>query len=209
MRLFPATFLRGRLRATMGRAERKEKRRCVLVATKPLGVEYLVPSVIMRPRHGMTSTRVHNIWLGILDRCKNDRAGYYGKRGIQVCDRWRSFDAFYADMGEPPSSQHSIDRIDVNGHYEPGNCRWATRIEQARNTRANTRLRFMGQELTIAEWSERTGIKPSTICVRLASGWSVERALSSPVRLIRIGAPWKAMGMSRSAWYRARLRPIP
>lgn len=153
----------------------------------------------MNRKHGMSGTRVHNIWLGMLDRCENDRSGDYGARGILVCDKWRSFEAFYADMGDPPGAGYSIDRIDVNGHYEPSNCRWATRTEQARNTRANTILRMNGQAMTIAAWSDRTGIKPATICFRLAHGWGVEKTLMTPVRSARIGQPWEAVGMSRSA----------
>jgi hypothetical protein len=77
-------------------------------------------------------------WRGIFARCENPNAtGYrnYGGRGIRVCDRWRDFEDFVADVGERPSMGHSLDRIDVNGHYEPGNCRWATHTDQARNRR--------------------------------------------------------------------------
>lgn len=133
--------------------------------------------------HGMSNTRIFKTWLYMMDRCKNDRQGTYGKRGIRVCRKWRdSFEEFYKDMGDLPSAQHSIDRIDVNGDYEPGNCRWATRIEQARNTRRNTRLILDGHTATIAEWSEITGLKAATICVRLYTlGWSVRDALIKPV----------------------------
>lgn len=156
-------------------------------------------------RHGMVGTKVYKTWCSMLDRCRNDRQGNYGKRGIRVCDRWlHSFNNFYADMGEPPTPTHSIDRIDVNGDYTPQNCRWATRIEQARNTTRNTVLAFNGDKATIAEWSERTGIKPATICRRLAVGQTVDVALTVPVQAWRLGAPWKAEGLSRSEWYRRR-----
>lgn len=163
-----------------------------------------------RYRHGMTGTRAHNIWLGMLDRCRNDRTGRYGKRGVKVCDRWRVFENFYADMGEPPSDQHSIDRIDVNGHYSPENCRWATRTEQARNTTRNTILEHDGKRRTIAEWSVITGIGEPTICHRLyVSKWSVSNALTKPpLRKLPHAKPWKLLGMSRSSWYRAG-RPMP
>lgn len=164
-------------------------------------------SAAAKTTHGMSNTRVFKIWLGMIDRCRNDRQGNYGARGIAVCAKWeKSFEAFYADMGDPPSAQHSLDRIDVNGDYEPGNCRWATRNEQARNTTRNTVLTKAGQSMTIAEWSEKTGIKDSTICERIYSlGWSVERALTEPAKTPRNDKPWLAAGVSRSTWYRQRV----
>ncbi len=157
----------------------------------------------------MSGARVHNIWMGMIDRCSNDRSGNYGKRGISVCERWLLFENFHEDMGNPPSSSHSIDRVDNDGDYRPGNCRWATRTEQARNTRSNTILALRGAKRTIAEWSELTGIKPATICRRLDAGWSVGRALTEPV-VARLDdpKPWTVLGISKSAWYRAG-RPMP
>lgn len=89
-------------------------------------------------RHGMTRTKVHQAWKAMHQRCSNpNRKHYqhYGGRGISVCERWATFENFYEDMGDPPSDRHSIDRIDVDGNYEPSNCRWATWSEQIRNRR--------------------------------------------------------------------------
>jgi hypothetical protein len=135
--------------------------------------------------HGMSGTAEHNAWMGIIDRCGNPKATFYrnyGGRGITVCDRWlKSFEAFYADMGPRPFADAQIDRIDNDGNYEPGNCRWATRTLNARNKRNNRLLTHDGHTRTLAEWSEVTGIKAPTIRKRIGYGWSVSRALSDPV----------------------------
>ena len=100
-----------------------------------------------------------------------------------VCDRWsRSFEAFIGDMGPRPSARHSIDRIDNNGDYEPGNCRWATSKQQARNTRVNYLVEHDGETKCVAEWAEQYGFKPSILYTRLVKlGWTFEKAVSWPV----------------------------
>lgn len=89
--------------------------------------------------HGLYKSREYRAWVALINRCENPRnADYskYGGRGISVCARWRhNFTDFYTDMGQRPSANHSIDRIDVNGNYEPSNCRWATKSEQQKNKR--------------------------------------------------------------------------
>lgn len=88
-------------------------------------------------RHGMSKTKVHECWKNMMQRCYNkNNTGYknYGARGITVCESWHKFENFYAAMGNPPAG-HSLDRIDVNGNYEPSNCRWVTQNTQQRNRR--------------------------------------------------------------------------
>ena len=101
-------------------------------------------------------------WVNLIRRCENvDEPSYrnYGGRGIRVCSRWRtSFRNFFADVGERPTPNHTIDRIDNNGDYEPSNCRWATPIEQARNRRGNVLVELSGQTMTISEALEVLGM---------------------------------------------------
>jgi hypothetical protein len=107
-------------------------------------------------------------------RCRNENAAnyrLYGARGISVCERWGQFEAFLSDMGPKPSARHQIDRIDNSGNYEPGNCRWATPVEQANNTRANHLLTIDGQTMTIVEWAREANILPVTLRRRIKDGW--------------------------------------
>lgn len=104
----------------------------------------------------------------------------YGGRGIRVCERWASsFEAFLADMGPKPGPEYSIDRIDVNGDYEPGNCRWATSGQQANNTRRNRRFTHDGLTMTLTEWAARIGISISALHGRLRR-MPAAKALSMP-----------------------------
>jgi hypothetical protein len=127
-------------------------------------------------------------WHVMIARCykpSHEFYSQYGGRGIRVCDRWRdSFESFLADMGPRPSLQHSIDRIDVNGDYEPTNCRWSTQTEQMRNTRSNRMLTAFGKTQCVAAWAEETGLPAGTILDRLRFNWTVEDTLSHP-RMVR------------------------
>lgn len=117
-------------------------------------------------------------------RCLNPKNRVYpnyGGRGIRVCERWlNSFENFLADVGTPPNDgqKYSIDRINTNGNYEPGNVRWATQETQANNTRANVFLTAFGKTQTINQWSRETGIHRRLISARVAAGWPHERAVS-------------------------------
>ena len=126
-------------------------------------------------------------WGNIKTRCYNPKMAYYhgyGGRGIKVCDRWlESFDNFLEDMGPRPGPEYSIDRIDSNGDYSPENCKWSTSAEQARNKKNNYLITYKGQEKTLSEWGQETGIHQATIETRILElGWTVEEALTRPVK---------------------------
>ena len=133
--------------------------------------------------NGITSPTFHS-WSGMMARCSNpnnDHFKYYGAICITVCDRWKSFANFLEDMGEKPPRM-SIDRIDVTKGYEPGNCRWATAKQQARNKSNNTMLTVNGETRCMQEWAELLGIKQSTLSYRIQHGWSHEAAINTPVK---------------------------
>jgi len=118
----------------------------------------------------------------MMERCyKPNIKGFdrYGGRGIRVCDRWHHYEAFVADMGQPPP-ERSIDRIDNDGDYEPSNCRWATMTQQTNNRGVNVRLTHDGRTQTVTEWRRDLGFGRGVIPGRLGRGWSVERALTEP-----------------------------
>jgi hypothetical protein len=121
-------------------------------------------------------------------RCTRTTHRYYadyGGRGITVCERWLDFAAFYEDMGQRPGSGFSLEREDVNGNYEPGNCRWATWRDQNKNRRDNRFVILDGERVHLAEAARRRGINYNTVRQRLHRGWTMERALSEPVDLVR------------------------
>lgn len=108
--------------------------------------------------HNKTNTKVYRTWSNMKRRCydKNNKAYIrYGNKGITVCDRWlKSFENFYEDMGEPPTTKHTIDRIDNNGNYEPSNCRWATQKQQNRNYSRNIDITINNKTHCLMEWCE-------------------------------------------------------
>jgi hypothetical protein len=109
----------------------------------------------------------------------SDRKRHYLERGITVCERWRSFETFHADMGECPDG-YTLERKDNNSGYSQENCRWATMKEQNNNRRSNTFVEFNGERHTLAEWADITGIRRPTIYSRWQRGWPVWKMLTEP-----------------------------
>lgn len=120
-------------------------------------------------------------WINMRSRCNTPSStnySEYGGRGIRVFDKWnKSFDDFLADVGRRPTNRHSIDRIDVDGNYEPGNVRWATPTQQLRNTRRNRLVNVDGVQMTLADAVERSDLLYNTVLYRLKRGWTIEQAL--------------------------------
>lgn len=131
-------------------------------------------------RHGMTYSPTYHIWCKVKERCYNPNLKAYpdyGGRGIIMCDRWKnSFENFLADMGEKPNKDSSIDRTDVNGIYEPSNCKWIERRLQPKNRR-NCYLELNGVRKTNEEWAIELGISKKVIATRKNRGLSVEQIL--------------------------------
>jgi hypothetical protein len=138
--------------------------------------------------HGHSKTHpLYKLWAGLRSRCRNPNAtGYerYGGRGIRICAKWDDFAAFVADVGPRPSPQHTLDRIDNDGHYEPGNVRWSTPSEQCNNSRNAMWVMYRGARMRLLDAWRASGerVPRDVITQRLRSGWSLPRALETPVR---------------------------
>jgi hypothetical protein len=147
--------------------------------------------------HGLSLTPEHKSWSGMKNRCLNSKDinfRNYGGRGIRVCGRYQnSFDEFFKDLGLRPSKNHSIGRVDNDGHYSCGKCtncnsmgwtfnlRWETSTQQNRNKRSNCLITFNGQTKMLIDWADELKISRKTLWSRLTTGWTVEEALSTPV----------------------------
>ena len=135
--------------------------------------------------HGMTGSKEHAAWVAMVARCRPSspaRESYFD-RGISVCPEWQSrggFDRFFAHIGPAPSDEHSVDRINNDDGYRPGNVRWATRSEQARNTRRSRLIRFGDQLLTMEEAGARLGISRQAVQQRIGAGWTPIEAATTP-----------------------------
>lgn len=144
-------------------------------------------------KHGRSKTPIYGVWCNMRTRCENkNNARYadYGARGTKVCERWLVFDNFYADMGDAPEGM-TLDRKDNDGDYSPENCRWATPQEQNSNTRKNTFLTFAGKTQTVSAWAHEKGMRQSRLWLRLAAGWTVDKALTTPVRNMKRKSEWQ------------------
>lgn len=136
--------------------------------------------------HGASYTPEYNILSQIKQRCNNSNAEWYssyGGRGITICDRWNdSFENFIADMGYRPSDDLSIERINNDGNYEPGNCKWGTGTEQQNNRRNNVIVNYKGKNYTLTEICKELNVLYATVQTRLSRGWSIEEALETDVQ---------------------------
>lgn len=152
--------------------------------------------------HGLHHDPLYRVWTSMKDRChspRNKSYSRYGGRGISVCDEWNhDFQAFYDHVVQLSGYEiagMTLDRIDNDGDYEPGNVRWATNSEQGRNTSVNVVLEFNGKTQCVTAWAEELGMKATTLWHRIRMGWSVERMLTEPVhdphtaraKLLRLG----------------------
>lgn len=140
----------------------------------------------MKTKHGMFGTKAYNTWNSMVMRCHNPNAQAYqnyGARGITVCQQWRTFENFYADMGEPDGK--TLDRIDNSLGYSKENCRWTTMKTQQNNKRSNVVLEYAGYRRTVTQWAEQLNTPRSVLYDRLRAGWEVRRVLSTPKKKIR------------------------
>lgn len=135
--------------------------------------------------HGLSHSREYKAWMNMRTRCENENTPYwknYGGRGIRICSRWSKFEYFLSDMGPKPKGSSSIDRINVNGNYEPNNCRWTDQKTQMRNIRANYFVEFNGRSMTLAGAVDETILNYNTVLYRMKRGWSVQDALTEPLQ---------------------------
>jgi len=162
--------------------------------TSPLNADQIKASGNKKSyiKHGEGSvyrrSKEHTAWVSMRHRCNDPMAReyrLYGGRGIKVCERWmESFDNFLSDMGRAPGKMHSVDRKNVDGNYEPTNCRWATPKQQANNKRNTIRATYNGQTKSVVEWCEELGIVSRRIAyVRIKHmNWDPALAISTPVK---------------------------
>lgn len=144
----------------------------------------------MHTKHGMSQSRMYNIWSNMKSRCEcktNDAYALYGGRGISVCKEWHDFEKFEKWAKENGYDEKlTIDRIDNNGNYCPENCRWATAKEQGNNTRSCRKITYKGETKTMRGWEEEMGLSKGVIYWRLKHGWSEKEAIETKRRAHRL-----------------------
>lgn len=142
-------------------------------------------------KHGLSKTKIYRVWEGMRERCeyeKHESYRHYGGRGISVCEEWKDFMTFYNwATGNGYKDGLVLDRFpNVDGNYEPGNCRWATLIQQMRNMSTNRVIEYNGQKKCVAEWAEIFGLRAGLIYDRLNKlGWGIHKSLTTPVKSIK------------------------
>jgi len=140
-----------------------------------------------RRKHGDAGKRLYGIWKSMIARCEGNlreskTKTNYKDRGIRVCQEWHDYKVFKEwALKNGYQDNLSIDRIDVNGNYEPSNCRWVNIKTQNNNSRQNHNITYCGETLSLAQWSERLGINNSTLSFRISKGWDIETAFTTPV----------------------------
>lgn len=152
--------------------------------TKSCGCKQRTVTGNKNRKHGKYGTKVYHTWQTMIQRCSNqnsDSFTYYGAKGITVCDEWKRFEQFFSDMGDPPSEQYSIDRIDPRGNYCKENCRWSTSKEQANNKTNNRLITIHDETHTLAEWAEKFNIPYDRALKRLNMGYGPMEALTAPL----------------------------
>lgn len=153
-----------------------------------LSREYLIErNKTVLSSHKKTNTRVYRIWHNMKNRCAYSSVGSYaayGARGIKVCQTWsQSFEAFYRDMGDPPSELHSLGRVDVNKDYGPDNCVWIETYKQQWNRQDSHLISWNGITKSLPAWAHALGVNQNSLRSRLRNGWTAEEALSLPFRV--------------------------
>lgn len=139
-------------------------------------------------KHGLSGTKLYSVWLTMKQRCQNSNCRgfkWYGAKGVKICQEWEHDAGAFCDWAKNNGYKEglTIDRIDPAGDYTPENCRWISMQKQQRNKSTCHYLTYNGQTLSLQEWSEKLGIKPSTLRSRLNKcGWSAEKAFTKPIR---------------------------
>ena len=136
-------------------------------------------------KHGKSNTKIYKVWSSLKNRCKSKTCKSYknyGGRGIKVCNRWEKFENFYADMGDNPGNL-TIERINNDKGYSPGNCKWATREEQSNNKRDVKLLSFNGELKSLCQWAKKIKMPWTTLYFRVNKWkWPLEKALTIPIK---------------------------